>query len=175
MEHITAEYYRAGTPYLSPEALEEIIQSRGTVKNASKKMADKYYTSTRRIYEIWKRHAQGLPLRKQQMIHSQSTQIRSAISPENNTSDRQTKKRKSKSKSVHISDQPLINKDLDAVTSSLYETEKIGRISEAKKETILPATSQETEDVLELYKRNQKEIEKTRASGRTLASKLSVP
>ncbi|RIB15585.1 hypothetical protein C2G38_2192088 [Gigaspora rosea] len=30
MEHITVEYYRAGTPYLSPEAIEEIIQSRGT-------------------------------------------------------------------------------------------------------------------------------------------------
>ncbi|CAJ0649988.1 2222_t:CDS:2, partial [Entrophospora sp. SA101] len=119
MEHITAEYYRAGTPYLSPEALEEIIQSRGTVKNASKKMADKYYTSTRRIYEIWKRHAQ------------------------------------------------------DAVTSSLYEIEKLGGISGAKKETIPPVISQETEDVLELHKRNQKEIEKIRASGRILASKLS--
>ncbi|RIB21399.1 hypothetical protein C2G38_2176728 [Gigaspora rosea] len=30
MEHITVEYYCAGTPYLSPEAIEEIIQSRGT-------------------------------------------------------------------------------------------------------------------------------------------------
>lgn len=36
MERITAEYYRAGTPYLSPEALEDI---RGVVKNASKTMA----------------------------------------------------------------------------------------------------------------------------------------
>ncbi|CAG8676689.1 5870_t:CDS:1, partial [Acaulospora morrowiae] len=70
MEHITVEYYRAGTPYLSPEAIEEIIQSRGTVKNVCREMADKYDTSTRRIYEIWKRHAQELPLRKQQIIHS---------------------------------------------------------------------------------------------------------
>ncbi|CAJ0913709.1 5890_t:CDS:1 [Entrophospora sp. SA101] len=85
------------------------------------------------------------------------------------------KKRKSKSKSTCISDQPLINKDLDAVTSSLCETEKIGRISETKKETTPPVTSQKTEDVLELHKRNQKDIEKIRASGRTLVSKLSVP
>ena len=85
------------------------------------------------------------------------------------------KKRKSKSKSTCISDQPLINKDLDAVTSSLCETEKIGGISEAKKETIPPVILQETEDVLELHKRSQKDIEKTRASGRTLTSKLSVP
>ncbi|CAJ0625993.1 8380_t:CDS:2 [Entrophospora sp. SA101] len=55
------------------------------------------------------------------------------------------------------------------------ETEKIGRISEAKKETTPPVTLQGTEDVLELHKRNQKDIEKVRASGRTLASKLSVP
>ena len=85
------------------------------------------------------------------------------------------KKRKSKSKSTRISDQPLINKDLDAVTSSLCETEKIGGISEAKKETIPPVILQETEDVLELHKRSRKDIEKIRASGRTLTSKLSVP
>ncbi|CAG8462007.1 13651_t:CDS:2, partial [Acaulospora colombiana] len=71
------------------------------------------------------------------------------------------KKRKSKSKSTHISDQPFINKDLDAVTS-LCKTEKIGRILEAKKATTPSVTSQETEDVLELYKRNQKDIENIR-------------
>ncbi|CAG8639220.1 11469_t:CDS:2 [Acaulospora morrowiae] len=72
--------------------MEEIIQSRGTIKNACKKMVDRYSTSTRRIYEIWKRHAQGLPQRKQQMI-------KNTIPPEN---DRQSKKRKSKSKSIHF-------------------------------------------------------------------------
>ena len=69
----------------------------------------------------------------------------------------------------------FINKDLDAVTFLLCKTEKIGRILEAKKETTPPVTSQETEDVLELHKRNQKDIEKIKVSGRTLASKLSVP
>jgi len=54
MEHITVEYYRAGTPYLSPEAIEEIIQSRGTVKNACREMAYKYSTSTRRIMKFGK-------------------------------------------------------------------------------------------------------------------------
>ena len=97
MEHITVEYYRAGTPYLSPEAIEEIIQSRGTVKNACREMAYKYSTSTRRIYEIWKRHAEGLPLRKQQLIHSV---VSSEIMPENNTSGRKSKKRKPGSSSI---------------------------------------------------------------------------
>jgi hypothetical protein len=103
MEHITVEYYRAGTSYLSSEAIEEIIQSRGMVKNACRQMADKYSTSTRRIYEIWKRHAEGIPLRKQQLIHSV---VSSEIIPENNTSDRKSKKRRpgSGSRSIQTSD-----------------------------------------------------------------------
>ncbi|CAG8469937.1 8926_t:CDS:2 [Ambispora leptoticha] len=64
MEHITVEYYHAGTPYLSPEAIEEIIQSQGTVKNACRKMANRYNTSTRRIYEIWKRYAEDKKSKK---------------------------------------------------------------------------------------------------------------
>ncbi|CAG8618406.1 23926_t:CDS:1, partial [Racocetra persica] len=94
MEHITVEYYRASTPYLSPEAIEKIIQSQGTVKNACRKMAYKYSTSTHRIYEIWKRHAEGIPLHKQQLIHSV---VSSEIMFENNTSDKKSKKRKSES------------------------------------------------------------------------------
>ncbi|CAG8851374.1 11665_t:CDS:1, partial [Racocetra persica] len=94
MEHITVEYYCADTPYLSPEAIEKIIQSRGMVKNACRKMAYKYSTSTRRIYKIWKRHAEGIPLRKQQLIYSV---VSSEIMSENNTSDKKSKKRKSES------------------------------------------------------------------------------
>ncbi|CAG8608603.1 12461_t:CDS:1 [Acaulospora morrowiae] len=102
MEHITVEYYRAGIPYLSLEAIEKIIQSRGTIKNACKKMADRYSTSTRRIYEIWKRHAQGLPQRKQQMIQNIFfSEI--ASMPRNNISNERTKKKKSSSKSIHSS------------------------------------------------------------------------
>ncbi|CAJ0630243.1 16582_t:CDS:2 [Entrophospora sp. SA101] len=61
------------------------------------------------------------------------------------------------------------------VTSSLYEIEKLGGISGAKKETIPPVILQETEDVLELHNRSQKEQKKVRASGQILASKLIVP
>ncbi|CAG8536278.1 4112_t:CDS:1, partial [Scutellospora calospora] len=64
IEHITIEYYRAGISYLSLEAIKKIIQSRGTVKNACRKIANRYSTLTRRIYEIWKRHAEGIPLCK---------------------------------------------------------------------------------------------------------------
>ncbi|CAG8523743.1 15615_t:CDS:2 [Gigaspora rosea] len=120
MEHITAEYYRAGTPYLSPDALEEIIHSRGTIKNASREIARKYETSTRRIYEIWKLHAQGLPLRKQQIIQNVGSSKAVPIS-KNNTLDGQTKKRRSKS--VCMPDLPSDSKDLIEKTNK--EMEKV--------------------------------------------------
>ncbi|CAH1766932.1 10672_t:CDS:1 [Entrophospora sp. SA101] len=102
MERITVKYYRADTPYLSPEAIEEIIQSRGTIKNACKEMVDRYSTSTRRIYEIWKRHAQGLPQRKQQMIQN-TFPSEIASMPGNNISNERTKKKKSSSKLIRSS------------------------------------------------------------------------
>ncbi|CAJ0859274.1 3745_t:CDS:1, partial [Entrophospora sp. SA101] len=52
-----------------------------------------------------------------------------------------------KSKSVRISDPSSDRKK---------STERLGEIS-TKKKNIPPVTSQETEDVLELYKRQQKE------------------
>ncbi|CAG8459584.1 7182_t:CDS:1 [Ambispora leptoticha] len=127
MEHITVEYYRADTPYLSPEAIEEIIQSRGTVKNACREMADKYDTSTRRIYEIWKRHAQGLSLRKQQIIHSVAS---SEIMPKNNTSDRRSKKRKSGSnpRSVQISDSVNIINKADMTNNPIKNVDEMDKL-----------------------------------------------
>ncbi|CAG8791674.1 10761_t:CDS:2, partial [Cetraspora pellucida] len=78
----------------------------------------------------------------------------------------ETKKRKSKFKSARISDQYSISKD---------STEKIDKISEAKKETIPPEASQKTEDPLEFYKRTQEEAKKIRAVVRADISKLSAP
>ena len=130
MEHITVEYYHTGTPYLSPEAIEEIIQSRGTVKNACREMAYKYSTSTRRIYEIWKRHAEGIPLRKQQLIHSV---VSSEIMSENNTSNKKSKKRKSGSgteasfsaNKVGITDIPIKKVDeMDDLQARLAQNRK---------------------------------------------------
>ncbi|RIB02419.1 hypothetical protein C2G38_2050089 [Gigaspora rosea] len=139
MEHITIEYYRAGTPYLSPEAIKEIIQSREMVKNACREMAYKYSTSTRRIYEIWKRHAEGIPLRKQQLIHSV---VSSEIMFENNTLDKKSKKRKSGSgteasfsaNKVGITDIPIKKVDeMDDLRVKLAQNRK--KREEANRET----------------------------------------
>nr|CAG8563187.1 14965_t:CDS:2 [Entrophospora candida] len=144
MGRIHKEYYSANATYLSDEAIKEIKRLLGKVSDAINTMAKKYRISHTRAQEYIENHE-----RKQQMIYPRATQIRSIISPEivsmleNNTTDIQKKKRKSKSKFDHNSDlpQPPVDKD--------PETEKLGR--------------------------NQKEIEKIRASGRILASKLSVP
>ncbi|CAG8529095.1 1037_t:CDS:2 [Ambispora leptoticha] len=80
MKHITIEYYHAGTPYLLPEAIEEIIQSQGTVKNACREMANRYSTSTRRIYKIWKRHAKDRKSKKRKPgSSSRSVQVSDSV------------------------------------------------------------------------------------------------
>ncbi|CAJ0911460.1 37_t:CDS:2 [Entrophospora sp. SA101] len=147
IECITVKYYRAGTPYLPPEAIEEIIQSRGSIKNASKTMADKYKTSTRRVYEIWKRHAKGLPLRKQQMIYSKSDL------QNNNSFDMQIKK---EFKPVHISE-PIPN----SAPSSINSNNLIKNISNK-----LNSTS----DIISRLKQEEKRKEKNLAKNRHLLS-----
>ncbi|CAG8833459.1 15203_t:CDS:1, partial [Racocetra persica] len=54
-------------------------------------------------------------------------------------------------------------------------TEKVDKILEAKKKTILPETSQKTEDPLEFYRRTQEEAKKIRAVVHADISKLSAP
>ncbi|CAG8773400.1 16316_t:CDS:1, partial [Gigaspora rosea] len=77
----------------------------------------------------------------------------------------ETKKRKSKFKFVRISDQHFVSKD---------STEKVDKISEAKKEIIPPETLQKTKNPLEFYKRTQNEIKKVRADARADISKVST-
>ncbi|CAH1768708.1 15174_t:CDS:1 [Entrophospora sp. SA101] len=159
---------RSDAVRLSQEDYEYIMHYKDAKSKPLDMLRKKYPMSYTRFYKIWKGKEVCTNTWNSSLANPGNDIPISVVVGEK-------KKRKSKSKSTRISDQPFINKDLDAVTSSLCETEKIGRISEAKKETTPPVTSQETEDVLELHKRNQKDIEKIRASGRTLAFKLSVP
>jgi hypothetical protein len=50
MERLCKEYYSANATILPPEALEEIRNSRGKVKNAVTVMAKKHHIATKRIY-----------------------------------------------------------------------------------------------------------------------------
>ncbi|CAJ0845671.1 473_t:CDS:1 [Entrophospora sp. SA101] len=153
---------------LSSEDYDYIMQYKDAKSKPLDMLRDKYPMSNTRFYQIWKGK-----------VVCTNTWNSSLANPGNDIPISvvvgEKKKRKSKSKSTRISDQPLINKDLDVVTSSLYEIEKLGGISGAKKETIPPVILQETEDVLELHNRSQKEQKKVRASGQILASKLIVP
>jgi len=47
MEHLSKEYYHVGATYLLSEALKEICNSHGKVKNAVIVMAKKHHISTK--------------------------------------------------------------------------------------------------------------------------------
>ncbi len=47
MERLSKEYYHVGATYLLPEALKEICNSHGKVKNAVIVMAKKHHISTK--------------------------------------------------------------------------------------------------------------------------------
>src|SRR5438132_536520 len=127
MGRIHKEYYSANARFLSDEAIKEIKTSFGRVPDAINTMAKKHRISYIRVKEYIENRE-----RKQQIIYSHSSQIQSAMSPEiisislneqlennhisllqgngssslhtsDNTSDKQTKKRRSKSKSDRIS------------------------------------------------------------------------
>ena len=104
MKHLTRDYYSANATYLSPEALEEIRQSRGKVKCAGTTMARKHHIATRRVYEIWNNHVTEQPNRAQQEI---------ASSHHSTTVDGgETKVKKSRSRSVNVNQNTSIENPL---------------------------------------------------------------
>ncbi|CAG8607408.1 12484_t:CDS:2 [Acaulospora morrowiae] len=103
-------------------------------------MADKYDTSIHKIYEIWKRHAEGIPLCKQQIIHSV---VSSEIIPKDNTSDRKSKKRKPESSSIG---------------PAIFLANKVGIIN------ILIKKVDEMDDLQARLAQNYKEREETKCS-----------
>ncbi|CAI2198761.1 7191_t:CDS:1, partial [Funneliformis geosporum] len=176
----------ANATILSPEAFEEIRNSREKVKNAVMVMAKKYHISTKRIYEIWHKHALGQPDHAQQDIISSDPLLHLREVPSDQNSDNneksshddtsssgssiQTQTDKKKSKSVRISD----NKDL---------SKKVGRILETKKEQVskIPLSSslssvilQDSEDTLEVFKKSQSGMEKAVAKGHALEQELKT-
>ena len=166
LTHIHQKFYRSNATHLSESDIIEIRESRRKIPNASKRMAEKFHIGARRVYEIWEHNE-----RLQQDLNSPSPSDSDNSSILNDfknkkSSANETSIKKIKSKPVRILNQPSINKNL---------TGKLSAISlEVKKETILPETSQETEDPLEFYKRTQKEIKKVRADARADISKVST-
>ncbi|RGB23110.1 hypothetical protein C1646_677356 [Rhizophagus diaphanus] len=52
MPCISDEFYRAGSTILSPEAIQEIKDSRGKIPNAANIMASKYHIASHRVYDL---------------------------------------------------------------------------------------------------------------------------
>ncbi|CAG8561560.1 8182_t:CDS:1 [Ambispora leptoticha] len=148
---------RSDAVKLSPDDYKYIMQYKDAKSKPLEMLRDKYPMSNTRFYRIWKGKEVCTNVWNPYLANSESN-ISIPIVVE------ETKKRKSKS--ACISDQHSVSKDL---------TEKIDKISEAKKETIPPEASQKTEDPLEFYKRTQEEAKKIRAVVRADISKLSAP
>ena len=164
LTHIHQKFYRSNATHLSESDIIEIRESRGKIPNASKRMAEKFHIGARRVYEIWEHNE-----RLQQDLNSPSPSDSDNSSILNGFKSKKSSAIETsiiKSKPVHILNQPSINKNLTGKSSAIS--------LEVKKETILPETSQETEDPLEFYKRTQKEIKKVRADARADISKVST-
>ena len=164
LTHIHQKFYRSNATHLSESDIIEIRESRGKIPNASKRMAEKFHIGARRVYEIWEHNE-----RLQQDLNSPSPSDSDNSSILNGFKSKKSSAIETsiiKSKPVHILNQPSINKNLTGNLSAIS--------LEVKKETILPETSQETEDPLEFYKRTQKEIKKVRADARADISKVST-
>ncbi|CAG8744265.1 1830_t:CDS:1 [Dentiscutata heterogama] len=150
---------RSDAVKLSPDDYKYIMQYKDAKSKPLEMLRDKYPMSNTRFYQIWKGKEVCTNVLNPYLTDSESD-ISIPIVVE------ETKKRKSKFKSARISDQYSVSKD---------STEKIDKISEAKKETIPPEASQKTEDPLEFYKRTQEEAKKIRAVVRADISKLFAP
>ncbi|CAG8602825.1 2264_t:CDS:1 [Ambispora gerdemannii] len=145
-------YYRRNAHYLSREQIEEIRRLKNKVPIY--KVIGDYHICKERVLDIWnncERLQQGGNYR-----HTLETPI--------DTSNKQVKKKKSRPKLVQISDSPdVINKgdtSKDPIKNEITE--------DSHKVAILPTEESSSEDVLDLFKRTNSDIEKIRESGRAL-------
>ncbi|CAH1769790.1 13718_t:CDS:1 [Entrophospora sp. SA101] len=135
---------RSDAVKLSPTDYDYIMRYKDAKSKPLVMLREKYPISNSRFYRIWKGYEVCTNTWNPSLAKSENNIPVSVVV-------RDTKK---KSKSVLISDPSSDRK------------------KSMKKETIPPVTSQETEDVLELHKRQQKEMEKIRANSRILGSNL---
>ncbi|CAG8617455.1 12819_t:CDS:1 [Acaulospora morrowiae] len=145
-------YYRRNAYYLSREQIEEIRRLKNKVPIY--KVIGDYHIYKEHILDIWnncKRLQQG-------------GNYRYTLETLTDTSNKQIKKKKSRPKLVQISDSSdVINKgdtSKDPIKNEITE--------DCHKVTILPTEELSSEDVLNLFKRTNSDIEKIGKSGHAL-------
>ncbi|RHZ46156.1 hypothetical protein Glove_632g6 [Diversispora epigaea] len=166
-------YYRRGSTFLSSEQIEIIRTLKGKVPKY--RIIRDFHINENRVDDIWESHERQQQI-IQNTISSKILTMPAILSENSNRIESE----------ILLQNQPLndslnhdssilhpTDKNLDMEIFTLRETEKLGGISIAKKETIPPEISQETENPLELFKRTQKDAKKSRVLARADISKLS--
>ena len=105
-------YLRSNATSLSAEDIQDIIKAKNSMKRASEAMANKYKISSRRVYQIWRGvHPQIDPKDINPFSEEPGSPQQADIVECNVISGSKVKKtggKKTKSKSVHISESAVI-------------------------------------------------------------------
>lgn len=153
-------YLRSDATHLSAEDIQDIIKAKNSMKRASEVMANKYKISTRRVYQIWRGAHPPINPKDIKPLPEEPDSTQQADPVECNiisgSKIKKTGGKKSKSKSIHISN-----------TKDLCENEN--GIPGAKKEII--SSTEFSEDVLDLYKSTDNIVEGIKARGCPLITK----
>ncbi|CAB5202207.1 uncharacterized protein OCT59_013441 [Rhizophagus irregularis] len=114
-------YLRSDATPLSAEDIQDIIKAKNSMKRASEAMANKYKISSRRVYQIWRgAHPQIDPKDINRFSEEPGSPQQADPVECNVISGSKVKKfrgKKTKSKSVRISELPVIQTPLASISS----------------------------------------------------------
>ncbi|GES84375.1 hypothetical protein GLOIN_2v1763803 [Rhizophagus clarus] len=129
-------YLRSDATRLSSKDIQDIIKAKNSMKRASEAMANKYKISIRRVYQIWRGvHLQIdpkdiKPFSEEPDTYQQADPVECNVVLRNKV--KKTGGKKTKSKSVHISESPVIQTPLASISSKSLNisNEKLGAFYE---------------------------------------------
>ncbi|CAG8496462.1 3954_t:CDS:2 [Dentiscutata heterogama] len=169
-------YLRSDATPLSDDNIQDIINTRNSIKYALEAIASKYKISTRRVYQIWR----GNHL----LIDSREEALRSNINILSLSEDSNHDANKfdsaftaweNKIHDIKISKSTDLALEEDVVSDSkVKKTEGRKSRTETVRVSNSISSTESSESVLDLYKRSSSEIEKIRASGRALTNNAIV-
>jgi hypothetical protein len=170
-------HYRRGATDLTPEQIEEIRHLKNKVPTYM--IVRDYHIRKERVHDIWNNCERSQQSKKYELAEILSTDKKAKLhtpdsssvheSARSSQSQDKQKKKALGSKSIRVSDD---------------SSEIVGGNLEVKKDTIdispesspsqLPIILQDSEDVLEMFKKVNIEMKKVRTKGRTITSKLAT-
>jgi hypothetical protein len=169
-------HYRRGATDLTPEQIEEIRHLKNKVPTYM--IVRDYHIRKEHVHDIWNNCKRSQQSKKYILAEILSTDKKAehSISDSSPTHEpvclskaqNKQKKKALRSKSIRVSD------GLSEIVSGSIETKKETDSFDESSPSPPLNISQESEDIVELYKKANIETEKVRANGRILKSKLTT-